>query len=452
MKGHELKLRIWHIADCYPPAYGGGAALYVRDVCRSLAERGHTVRVLCTEGTAQSSYTIRTEYDGVIRVDRLNLPYFKQRDPGGWQLGMRGWRQHQGRVTQLADELLQDWTPDIVQFHTPYPVDEGFLLALQQRGLPMVGMSHCAWTICPRLNLLQSPLSTACEGPSTLKCLECLYSHYDGSRAKALAKLPWRMLKLGIYPAYRLHQRTKLRRGVQAQISPSQFMAATHAGHIGGESKHLSLGVDLTDLPTARPQRPRTPLRFGFLAGFQAHKGIDDVLDAATDLKVRGLSFELHIWGPQQEGKQEELNARNLSGCVFLHGTFAPSDRWEVFAAMDMLLMATTVVEAYGRVVQEAAAAGVPTLAPAVGGITEQIRDGVDGLLYRFRDADDLERQMARVIEQPILVNQLAENLWEVKNTHAAVGALEEFYFNLLDSLGKRADAAIEMQPVSQPR
>ncbi len=101
--------------------------------------------------------------------------------------------------------------------------------------------------------------------------------------------------------------------------------------------------------------------------------------------------------------------------------------------------MATTVVEAYGRVVQEAAAAGVPTLAPAVGGIVEQIHDGVDGLLYRFRDRTDLERQMARVIEQPALVQQLSANLWEVTDTCAAVGAVEEFYFKVLESLGAQA-------------
>src|SRR5205085_12622110 len=149
-------------------------------------------------------------------------------------------------------------------------------------------------------------------------------------------------------------------------------------------------------------------------------------------LKRQGLKFELHLWGPQQEDKQAELSARNLTDCVFLRGTFTPAQRWDVYAEIDLLVMATTVVEAYGRVVQEAAAAGVPTLAPAVGGISEQIRDGVDGLLYRFRDRADLKRQMARVIEQPMLVQQLSANLWEVTDTRAAVGAVEEFYFKVL--------------------
>jgi glycosyltransferase involved in cell wall biosynthesis len=255
------------------------------------------------------------------------------------------------------------------------------------------------------------------------------------------------MVKLGVFPAYRLYRRMVLRCGVEAQISPSKYMASVHDGAIGGESRHISLGVDLTGLTDQRPARPRRPMRFGFMAGFQPHKGIEDALSAASSLKRRGLNFELHIWGPHQEGRQEELESRGLQDRVFLRGTFTSPQRWAVYMEIDMLLMATTVCEAYGRVAQEAAAAGVPTLAPAIGGIIEQIRDGVDGLLYRFRDVSDLERQMARVIEEPDLVRQLVANLWRVVDTRVAVEAVEQFYFEILARRRARiSDVAFDSQ------
>lgn len=439
------RLRVWQIAETYPPGYGGGATIYLADVCRFLADRGHEIRVLCTEGTDRPPYSLRTEYDGAIRVDRLNLPYFKKRDPGGWQLGIMGWRKHQKRVAQIAENMLAGWTPDLVQFHTPYPVDEEFLIALQGRGFPVIGMSHCAWTICPRLNLLRSPTSTACTGPSTLRCLECLYSYYDRTHLKAGLKLPWRILKLGLYPAYRLWRRSVLRRAVRGQISYSKFMAATHDGTLGGESRFIPLGIDRTGLGAALPSRPRSPIRFGFMAGFQAHKGIWDLLDSAASLKCRGLTFEIHIWGPHQEGKQSEIVSRGLEDRVFLRGTFTSEERWNVYSEIDLLVMATTVCEAYGRVVQEASAAGVPTLAPAAGGILEQIRDSVDGLLYKFRDRLDLERQMSRVVEQPLLVRRLAGNLKPVVDTRAAVAEIEAFYFKMLAE--SRSTAAVVATP-----
>ncbi len=425
-------LRVWHIAETYPPNYGGGAAVYVKDVCQFLASRGHEIRVLCTEDADRPPYTIRTEWDGAVRVSRLNLPYFKRQAPGGWMMGLFRWLRHRKKVFRLAGDLLNDWAPDLVQYHTPHPVDEEFLLAIQNRGFPIVGMSHCAWTICPRLNLLQSPLSTACSGPSATKCLMCLYSHYDGSTVRALAKLPWRIVKLGVYPLYRLWRRTQLRRRVRGLAAVSEFMTAVHESHVGGTVHFVPLGIDLTGFPAEQPKRPRNPLRFGFMAGFQSHKGVWDILDAAASLKREGLAFELHIWGVGQEDRQQDLIRRDLVERVFLHGKFDPAQRWTVFSKVDVLLMATTVSEAYGRVIQEAAAMGVPSVAPANGGVLEQIRDGVDGLLYTFRDRTDLERQMRRMLTEVGLRDQLAANLRPVLDTRAGIVALERFYFDVL--------------------
>src|SRR5687767_14064444 len=77
-------LKIWQIAETYPPEYGGGAAMYVRDVCYYLAQRGHEVRVLCAENRDAEAYSIRTDWDGPVQMDRLNLPYFRGKDPDGW--------------------------------------------------------------------------------------------------------------------------------------------------------------------------------------------------------------------------------------------------------------------------------------------------------------------------------------------------------------------------------
>jgi glycosyltransferase involved in cell wall biosynthesis len=113
---------------------------------------------------------------------------------------------------------------------------------------------------------------------------------------------------------------------------------------------------------------------------------------------------------------------------------FSPQDRWVVLSDIDALLMATQDAEPFGRVVQEAAAAGAPTIGPAVGGIAEQIRDGLDGLLYRFRDQAHLESQMARLLTEADLYQRLTTNLWHVVDTREAVRAVEAFYFQVLQT------------------
>src|SRR5262249_7946614 len=151
---------------------------------------------------------------------------------------------------------------------TTRPLGEEGLMAIRRRGVPLIAMLHEAWTICPRLMLLRSPTTEPCSGPTPLGCLECMYSHYDGSHLRAGVKLPWRLLKLGGYPAYRLRRRKQARRSVDAAVACSQFMARVHTGHIPGEVLAVRLG--LPPISIRRKRRPADqPLRFGFVGGFQ---------------------------------------------------------------------------------------------------------------------------------------------------------------------------------------
>jgi glycosyltransferase involved in cell wall biosynthesis len=429
---NNRSLRIWHIAETYPPGYGGGAAIYIQDVSRALAGRGHDVRVLCTENFDSQPYTVRTDYDGAVRVDRVNLPYFKAMDPDGWQLGLSAWRGHERRIGKLVSGFLADWRPDIVHYSAARPLGEECLLTIHREGVPIVGFLHEAWLICTRLMLLRSPTSEPCPGPRPLRCAECMYSHYDGSHALAMAKLPWRVLKLGVYPVYRLWRRAQARKCLSGALGYSRFMVDKHQLHIKDHVNYVPLGINLSGCQPCSTARPRTVLRFGFLAGFQQTKGTLDVLEAAASLKRAGLDFELHVWGPNLESGSEEVAKRELEDRVFLRGMYAPDELWSVYSEIDVALMATTVCEPLGRIPLEAAASGAPTIGPAIGGIAETIRDGVDGLLYKFRDAKDLEQKMRRVLEEPGIVGRLIENLRPVPDTRDRVDAVEQFYSQVL--------------------
>jgi glycosyltransferase involved in cell wall biosynthesis len=434
------RLRVWHIAETYPPGYGGGAAIYIQDVARSLASRGHEVRILCTEATEDEPYSVRTDFDDSVRVDRVNLPYFKRHDPDGWQLGLGAWRAHEQRIGQIIKKAVDEWKPDLVHYSASRPFGEECLLAIRSLGIPIVGFLHEAWLICPRLMLLRSPTSEPCKGPGPLRCAECMYSHYDGSHARAMAKLPWRVLKLGLYPAYRMWRRARARKGLSGALGYSRFMVDTHKELIDGQVSYVPLGINLEGIESLPPLRPRGVLRFGFLAGFQQTKGITDVLDAAASLRESGLEFELHVWGPNLEQGTVEIEKRGLEDRVFLRGMYTANELWRVYSEIHVALMATTVCEPLGRIPLEAAAAGAPTIAPAIGGITETIRDGVDGLLYKFRDSKDLESKMRRVLVEPGLVGHLIENLRAVPDTRDRAAAVEQFYYEVL-GLGSPAPA-----------
>lgn len=444
MFSEHRRLRILHIAGLYPPDYGGGAAVFVRDLCQGMANRGHDTRVVCSASLAARPYTVHTEWDGQVQIERVNVPYFFK-DPEGWQLGLREWIAHEHKIGELLGELVGSWEPDIVQHHAARTFGEVWADVMLARGIPMVAMFHDAWLICPRRFLERSPQSDPCSGPGPIRCLECMYSHYDKRHLKALAKLPWRAWKQGVLQAYRLRRRRRVRTAIAAGIGYSQFMTDMHREHLNGVTRYIPLGINLDGLPTSLRHRPGRPVRFGFVGGFQPIKGVWDILDAADAMKRSGLSFELRIWGPHRQEDLHEITNRNLDNEVVVCGMYSTDEMWSVYDEIDVALMATRASEPLGRVPQEAAAVGAPTIAPAIGGITEQIRHDVDGLLYRFQDKNDLEHQMRRVLTEPDLLPRLISNVRQPPDTREAVVKVEEFYYEVLERLGRtptKANAA----------
>src|SRR5690242_5608097 len=210
----EPSLRLLHVAESYPPDYGGGAGIVIHDVCHALAERGHQVSVLCTESRDGETYDTRSDSDGPIEVRRVNLPYLKSRDPEGWELGLREWRVHERRIAALVDREVERQRPELVCYNATRPLGEEGAISLHRHGLPVMAWLHEAWQICTRLMLLRSPTAEACSGPGPAKCLECMYSHYDGGHAAALLKLSWRVPRIGPYFAYRVRRRLHSRRAL----------------------------------------------------------------------------------------------------------------------------------------------------------------------------------------------------------------------------------------------
>ena len=106
---------------------------------------------------------------------------------------------------------------------------------------------------------------------------------------------------------------------------------------------------------------------------------------------------------------------------------------------METLVIASRI-EIFAGAVLEALAHGSPTVATAVGGSTEVIRDGADGVLVPADDAEALAGGIARLLDDPARAAALGDsgNLGQhcqsflrifshrgLAGKHEAVGAIE---------------------------
>jgi len=160
---------------------------------------------------------------------------------------------------------------------------------------------------------------------------------------------------------------------------------------------------------------PAGTLRIGMVATLASWKGHELFIDATRPLRQGPSRFyivggPLYSTGGSQRSTEELRTIVDRAGMSDRFG-FVPFQRnvAPVYAALDIVVHASTKAEPFGRTVAEAMASGKPVVAAAEGGVLEQIEDEVTGLLFEQGQASSLSSQLERLIQSPTLRRSLGE-------------------------------------------
>ncbi len=117
---------------------------------------------------------------------------------------------------------------------------------------------------------------------------------------------------------------------------------------------------------------------------------------------------------PHKESYRQELEVltRHLGLVAQVEFLGDRQDVPEILAESDVLVMASVVPEAFGRVILEAQAVGVPVVATDVGGVGEVIEHGKTGLLVLPRDTDAMAQAVLRILNEPKLAREMVAAAW----------------------------------------
>jgi len=152
-------------------------------------------------------------------------------------------------------------------------------------------------------------------------------------------------------------------------------------------------------LPPRQP--PRGQWTLGTVALFRPRKGLEVLLEALAELRRWGHRVTLRAVGPF-ETPEYEAKIRNTAARLKLTNAI----EWTGFTRdvpaelqrMDLFVLPSLFGEGLPMVVLEAMAAGVPVVATDVEGVTEAIRDGIDGVIAQPGDHDKLAAALLRII------------------------------------------------------
>ena len=176
-------------------------------------------------------------------------------------------------------------------------------------------------------------------------------------------------------------------------------------------------GAEVPALERHRPANSPT-CRFLYLATLTPAKGLVDLLGAATTLRRQHTPFELLIAGPAAEGSravwERHIREAGLADVTRMAGPVTGPEKTQLLAEADCFVHPSHS-EGMPNAILEAAAAGLPVIATAVGSVPELMHgdDGPEPLapLVAPRDPAGLASAMQLLAADPVLRHRIGARL-----------------------------------------
>ncbi len=183
-------------------------------------------------------------------------------------------------------------------------------------------------------------------------------------------------------------------------LAPSSMTAAELDAHGLDRVWLWGRGVDTERFrPSLRDDRLRAEIAPGgeVIVGYVGRLAIEKRVDLlAAVAAVGGVKLAVTGGGPMEE----ELRAL-LPSAAFL-GLRYGADLARIYASLDVFVH-TGPFETFGQTIQEAAASGLPVIAPAAGGPLDLVADGGTGYLVPPGDPDALTAAVRKLADDSVL-------------------------------------------------
>jgi len=339
-----VSVRIAYVTESFPPDVNGVAHTAVR-VAEHLLTRGHQPLVIAPEPASGAARPDAGFDFPIVRVRSVGVPVYP-----GFRVGLPGRR---------VREAVAAHDADLVHLAGPFVLGAGGCAAARRLGVPIVAVY-------------------ATDLPAYAR------AYHTGRVGQEIA---WRRLR-------RIHN------AADRTLAPCTATAIDlHANGVE-RVRVWARGVDCVRFdPAKRSERvrnelaPHGELLVGYIGRLAAEKRVDLLAQVATLPGVR-----LVIVG---SGPAEIAIRRALPSAIFL-GQRGGEHLARIYASLDVFVHAGPH-DTFGQTLQEAAASGLPVVAPAAGGPLDLVRDGVTGFLVRPGDAAALAAAVARLSADPAL-------------------------------------------------
>ena len=446
-------MKILFVLHQYLPRHVTGTEQYVRSLAHYLHAQGHEVHVFAYEPLIQFAAPGRDwfEQDEVFEEIPVHRCSVHPRHSANRELG----EFENPLVGQMFARWFATQSFDVVHVFHLRNIGVEVLREPQRRGVPTVVHLMDFWFLCPNFLLLRRD-GDLCDGPPDkgFGCLECMdpglaweverlelrpflegLAHTRPSASGLDATVPRRAHVL----LTRKQALFSALRAADAVIAPSHFLRGMFEaqGFPKGKIRYLPYGLD----PARGASRPKDPpereddlLHVGYIGSISEHKGVHIAISAVLELGRQDL--RLHIHGDLESHPDYVKELRAQAGDdprIVFHGRFESAQLGTVLATVDCLVVPSLWYENTPFSMLEALNFGLPVLASDLGGMSEIVSHGSNGLLFPVGEVPALSKLLVGLAEDRELLQRLAEGA-KVADVRDDVKALTGIYTELVEA------------------
>jgi glycosyltransferase involved in cell wall biosynthesis len=318
------------------------------------------------------------------------------------------------------ERLISEQKPDIAHVHNIYhQISPSILPVLHRKGIPVVMSLHDYKLVCPDYKLMTN--GEVCE--------KCNPSKYYQAVLHKCVKNSFLASLLNCMEMY-IHKFLKLyENNVDLFLSPSLFM----------RDKLVEFGLDnskIVYLPPWVAELRSSPshaysdfiLYYGKIS---REKGVETLIRAMEKIK----DGQLFIVGEGEE-KQRLITfvKENQIENIRFFGFLERADLDELIRNSRFVVLPSEWYENSPSVIYESFAFGKSVIGSRIGGIPELIEDGINGLLFEPKNAEELAGKIRYLYHRPLL----AEKMGIAARKKAEEKYSEEEYYKKLFGLYDR--------------
>lgn len=385
-------MRLAIFTNTYLP-HTGGVARSVESLRRGLEARGHRCLVVAPEYTGQD-----TTDPWVVRV-----PAIRNFNGSGFSLRLP--------LPAGVGERIRRFRPDLVHSHHPFLLGDSALRMAYQWDRPLVYTHHTRYE---------------------------QYTHY------VLRESVWlRRFVAELVPAYE--------RCCDRVIVPGESLAqGIRDSGVAVPLEVIPTGIDLVAFRGGRRWRGRERLGIparakviGHLGRLEPEKHLPFLLSAVRECLRRDNGGHFLLVGEGSERDQSRDLMKAAIGRRRFHAVGIVQEKAlpDIYAAMDVFVF-SSLSETQGIVLAEALASGVPVVALRATGVSDIVRNGING---RLLDPDCGTAAFAEAIEEVLSWRQEQKRLGEILRAsvvgysrEGCLSRMEALYASLIATRGIR--------------